>query len=387
MNRSTVIALTLLAVVRLPCSAQSPADEAQAHLEKARKLAGMEFLPTEEVQCRELGSEDPYRPAKEKDVSPTRVFDNLYYVGTTSVGTWVVRTSAGLILVNAMHTEAVKSVILPGLKKLGLDPADVKYIIVTQADADHYGGAKYFQDKYATQVIMSSADWDATSRAAASRNTRRSPGSDTLTGRRGGGGSTGGGGGRGGFGGGRGGFGGGRGGSGGFGGGRGGSTGRGGDATRETASKDETPHSDQIAIDGETYTLGDETVTVVLTPAHTPGSLSVLVPVTDHGTPHVAVILGATEIPEPSDMKTTYITSAQHLAKIALDAHADVELNSRPFVDNAVARMDTLRRAGSQSSNPFVIGIDGLQRYIGVITECGWVNLLHPIRPLDERGP
>jgi glyoxylase-like metal-dependent hydrolase (beta-lactamase superfamily II) len=374
----------LLAVLASHLPAQSPTEEAQGHLAKARSLAGMQFLATEEVQCRELGLEDPYLQAsKDEKATPTQVFDNVYYIGTRTLGAWAVKTSDGIILINAMHTKDVESVLIPGLHKLGLDPAQVKYVVVTHADGDSYGGAKYFQDKYVAQVIMSGSDWDFLTRTVGLRGGRSGPPrGDTLGrgGRRGGDG--GGGGGGGGFGGGRGGrggggFGGGRGG-GGIGGGRAPETGRGN--TSKSEAVDDAPKRDQVAVDGQTFTLGDETITIVFTPGTTPGTVSVLVPVTDHGAPHVAAILGGTEPPASSEMKNSFITSALHLGKVAESAHVDAELTGYPFVDDAIARMDTLRKAHTGAPNPFVIGVDGFQRYIGVIAECGWVSLLRPMR-------
>src|ERR1019366_6402182 len=146
--RFTACLAALLAIVTNHLTAQSPADEAQTHLAKARALAGMDFLPTEEVQCRELGLDNPYLQASKEDkATPTQVFDNLYYIGNKTLGAWAIKTSDGVILINAMHTKEVESVLVPGLHKLGLDPAQVKFVVVTHADGDSYGGAKYFQDK------------------------------------------------------------------------------------------------------------------------------------------------------------------------------------------------------------------------------------------------
>ena len=47
-----------------------------------------------------------------------------------------------------------------GLKKLGLDPADVKYVVVSHGHVDHAGGAKFLQDKYGARLVMSAADYD-----------------------------------------------------------------------------------------------------------------------------------------------------------------------------------------------------------------------------------
>jgi glyoxylase-like metal-dependent hydrolase (beta-lactamase superfamily II) len=377
-------AIVLAAAIHpLAAQSQTPAEAALAHLTKARTLAGTAFLATEEIQCNELGEGDPYHPtAKGKDLPPTRVFDNLFYIGTTNVGAWAVKTSAGIILINSLHTEA-NGKLLSGFKKLGLDPADVKYVIVTEADGDRYGNARYFQDKYAAQVIMSANGWDEMARtvAAAPRRPARDSGMGGGGSRRGGGGDGGGGGtgGRGGMGGGRGGFGGGRGGGGGYGGGRPAPTER-----TESPKTDEMPQHDQVGLDGETFTLGDETVRVILTPSHTPGTLSVIVPVKDHGEPHVAAVLGGTEIPVSGSQRTAYVTSALHFATVADSMHVDAELNSNPFVDNAIVRMDSLRQAGEKNAkeektekNPFLIGTEGFQKYMGVIAECGWVAVLH----------
>ena len=147
MHRAAHLAVPVaLALLCVPLTAQAPAGEAQLHLTRARSLAGMQFLPTEEIQCAELGGSDPYAQQEKEDrVAPTRVFDNLYYIGTRIDGVWAVKTSDGIILVNALHTRWVNSTLLPGMKKLGLDPADVKYVFVTQGEPDHYGGAKYFR--------------------------------------------------------------------------------------------------------------------------------------------------------------------------------------------------------------------------------------------------
>jgi glyoxylase-like metal-dependent hydrolase (beta-lactamase superfamily II) len=53
----------------------------------------------------------------------------------------------------------VEEEVAGGMKKLGLDPANIKYAIVSHAHPDHDGGAKFLQNHYGTQAIMSPADW------------------------------------------------------------------------------------------------------------------------------------------------------------------------------------------------------------------------------------
>ena len=46
------------------------------------------------------------------------------------------------------------------MAKLGLNPADIKYIVITHGHLDHWGGAKYLQDKYHPHILMGPGDWD-----------------------------------------------------------------------------------------------------------------------------------------------------------------------------------------------------------------------------------
>ena len=55
------------------------------------------------------------------------------------------------------------------MKKLGLDPAQIKYVIVSHGHGDHSGGAKYLQDKFGARVILSEADWDLLDRTRTTR--------------------------------------------------------------------------------------------------------------------------------------------------------------------------------------------------------------------------
>ena len=54
------------------------------------------------------------------------------------------------------------------------------------------------------------------------------------------------------------------------------------------------PRRDLIATDGEKLTLGDTTLRLYLTPGHTPGTISTLIPVTDHGQRHLVAEWGGT---------------------------------------------------------------------------------------------
>ena len=91
---------------------------------------------------------------------PVKVFDNLYFFGQSEYAVWAITTSEGIIVLDTIFDYSVEDEVAGGMKKLGLDPANIKYAIVSHAHPDHDGGAKFLQDHYGTRVIMSPADWD-----------------------------------------------------------------------------------------------------------------------------------------------------------------------------------------------------------------------------------
>jgi metallo-beta-lactamase class B len=91
---------------------------------------------------------------------PVKVFDNLYFFGQSEYAVWAITTSEGIIVLDTIFDYSVEEEVAGGMKKLGLDPANIKYAVVSHAHPDHDGGAKFLQDHYGTHVIMSPADWD-----------------------------------------------------------------------------------------------------------------------------------------------------------------------------------------------------------------------------------
>jgi metallo-beta-lactamase class B len=94
--------------------------------------------------------------------SPYKVFDNLYWLGTRQHSSWALRTSGGIIMIDTNFSWAIEPEIVEGLTKLGLNPRDVKYVIISHAHGDHDQGAALLQSRYGAKVVMGAADWDAT---------------------------------------------------------------------------------------------------------------------------------------------------------------------------------------------------------------------------------
>jgi len=91
-------------------------------------------------------------------VEPFWIFDNVAYVGVDWVAAYVIRTSEGLILIDSLYGKWVP-LLERNLRTLGLNPADVKYVLTTHGHFDHAGGAAMFQKKYGAKVVMSADDW------------------------------------------------------------------------------------------------------------------------------------------------------------------------------------------------------------------------------------
>jgi metallo-beta-lactamase class B len=103
-----------------------------------------------------------------KDPGPARAADNLYFLGNGIVAAWAVDTSDGIILIDTLNNqEEADRFIIGGLTQLGVDPARIKTIIVSHGHGDHYGGARYLQDKYHAKLYMTAPDYDLAEKTAA----------------------------------------------------------------------------------------------------------------------------------------------------------------------------------------------------------------------------
>ena len=105
----------------------------------------------------------PRTPARETwYAEPAKVADNLYFLGTKIHSAWAIVGSQGIIVLEALFDYAARDEILDGMKKVGLDPKNVKYVLLSHAHADHDGGAVLLQDSIpGVHIIYGAEDWDA----------------------------------------------------------------------------------------------------------------------------------------------------------------------------------------------------------------------------------
>lgn len=128
----------------------------KAHVDKAKAAAGTLWASEQTYFCMpgQVADTDHDPP-----IEPVRLFDNVWAVGDERTVDYVVITSDGPVLVDAGRAAKLESLMLPSLRKIGVDPASVKYVLVTQGFDDHFGGAQWFQ-QHGAHVAITSKDWD-----------------------------------------------------------------------------------------------------------------------------------------------------------------------------------------------------------------------------------
>jgi metallo-beta-lactamase class B len=190
---------------------------------------------------------------------------------------------------------------------MGIDPSEIRYVIISHAHGDHSGGAGILQQRYGARVIMSAADWELYE--------------------------------------------------------------RGNDAVKATR--------DIVATDGMEVRLGDTTLRVYLTPGHTLGTMSTIIPVRDGGEAHVAALWGGTLFnfrgapDDPRDARLQmYSESARRFREVAQAAGADVILSNHTAYDASTLKLPSLRQRPSGEPHPYVIGRDAVRRFFTVAEQC-----------------
>jgi metallo-beta-lactamase class B len=135
------------------------------------------------------------------------------------------------------------------------------------------------------------------------------------------------------------------------------------------------PKRDIAAVDGQKVTLGDETITLYVTPGHTPGTLSMLIPVKDHGEPHLAALWGGTGMQFSAE---AYNKSAKRFRDIVSASGADVMLSTHPQLDKSDIKLALVEKRKPGDPHPYVVGNDIVKSYLTVAAECSAAAMLLP---------
>jgi metallo-beta-lactamase class B len=308
-------------------SAQAQLGTPETHIAAARQAAGQDHTAVFNRTCGQLTPPpaNATRPARAPGpppraswyAEPAKVFDNLYFLGQTEYSVWAVTTSQGIILVDTIFDYSVEAEVADGLRKLGLDPTQIKYAIVSHGHSDHSGGAKFLQDKYGTKIVLSAADWELLEKG-----------------------------------------------------------------------RDPAPRRDVVAADGMKLTLGDTTLTLYVTPGHTLGTISTIIPVKDNGKTRIAAEWGGTAfnwVTNPSGYITPdrpprfwfdiYSKSAQRFRDIVAKENAEIIIANHTDFDGSKRHLPVLAKRKPTDPNPYVIGKEGVLRYMTVADECAKAGL------------
>jgi metallo-beta-lactamase class B len=318
MRYTLAVAAGFAAVILNAAAIGQGADPIEAHIAAAKAAAGEQHTYLFNSLCEAPPPGPTAAPATGAPVEPelafyhvepVKVFDNLYFVGEKEYSSWAVTTSDGIILLDTIWAYSVADEIVDGLKKLGFDPAQIKYALVTHGHIDHVGGAKYLQDHFGTRIILSAADWDLV---------ETSP--------------------------------------------------------RVTVK----PKRDMVATDGQKLTLGDTALTLYLTPGHTLGTVSVLIPVKDNGKPHLVAEWGGTgfNFEHSRERFQAYVASAERFGDIVAKSGADVLIANHTNLDGSKVKLLALATRKPGEENPWVIGNAAVRSYVKVAEECARASLL-----------
>jgi metallo-beta-lactamase class B len=285
-------------------STKRDSAQAQADIEKAKQIAGTTWALEEHVIC-DLPTIPPA-----VDPGPQKLFDNLYAIpGPYSAGNgviYLIKTSAGILQIDTGAKKDVETIYLPGMKKLGLDPADVKTVIIAHGHADHFGGAAYIQEHYHPHIYMSGPDWDYVQLVPPPAQQTNAP-----------------------------------------------------------------PKVDQFVTDGQPIVLGDEKVTPVLIPGHTPGSLGLIFPVKEGGKTHMVGIVGGGMLPQGTpDQMRVFLHSLAQFEEWTKRMKVDVELQNHPIMDGFADRLAALRARKPGDPNPFIVGQENYSKFVDVMYTC-----------------
>jgi metallo-beta-lactamase class B len=201
----------------------------------------------------------PYR-----SFEPIKLFDNLYYVGTMTVGGFIVDSGDGLIMLDTGIGDTDVAMMVEDMKKLGLNPSRIKLIFISHEHFDHYGGVQYLKRNVCpdAKVAMSLVGWNLLQTVPS-----------------------------------------------------------------EWAYIGTRPQKVDIYLnDGMKIKIGSVIFQIVATPGHSPGCLSFIFPVTDNGETHMAGIMGGSAV-WPTQVETRlYKSSIEYFNAIAKEAKCDVGL-------------------------------------------------------------
>ena len=229
----------------------------------------------------EFGKVHPFIPT-------TKIFDNLTIISETTDACFLLETTGGLILIDAMEPgQRFLEAILKGIFDIGYEPQDVKIILLTHGHGDHYGPMGDLKRITGAKLYMGRLEEDL----ALNHPVGHFPPMDAR--------------------------------------------------------------ADVCIEDGDYVQLGDTRIRCIMTPGHTQGCFSFIIPVTDEGRPHKLGLWGGTGL-LPGVNIFQYLDSLDKYNKICVEEGVDGAISNHPPCDDGVIRAQMCREIGDGLPNPYV---------------------------------
>jgi metallo-beta-lactamase class B len=228
-------------------------------------------------------------------IAPFKAFDDAWFVGACWVSAWLLPTPEGSFLIDTLHEPLVEG-LLDSIRATGHDPDEIRYVFVTHGHFDHAGGmARLRRVLKNARFVMTRKGWDEA--IASARASTGTPAAWQMI------------------------------------------------------------EPDIVANDGDTFTLGGRTVTVLETPGHTLGTASFVYDVHDGGRAFRAVTVGGLGLNaiENARQVELYLQSVDRLRALTRDSPAvQVHLTTHPFATGLMEKRPAFAQHAPGSPHPLV---------------------------------
>jgi metallo-beta-lactamase class B len=143
----------LIGAAALGCSADAGLAQAPPPADHpAVTVRGQTYTPRS-ILARNMGSPED----RITQFPPHRIIGNIYYVGTTTLSSFLIATPAGNILIDSTYERNVPT-IAKSVEQLGFRFADVKVLLGNHAHGDHQEGDALVKQMTGAQVVAMAED-------------------------------------------------------------------------------------------------------------------------------------------------------------------------------------------------------------------------------------